>query len=369
MSSSVPADDRVTPFRRQLDDERGFALLLTVFIVALATILVVDFAGEMRSFQASSRSYTEGIQASYVLKSALNLGLVLLEAPKLDETQNEDFLQDPWAKVGSYPNLPIDGFVGETRLVIVDEDGKLDLNALESATTPFTPGAQVPGLPPTGAPAGNTPAAWRKAFYDLFSLLGFARQSYSDQTFRTLGNTSFDAADQVAVITDWIDRDSEPFRANGFQGQGIESSANKGWFYNRSFKTLSELALVPGMTLERVQQLAPFVKVSAGFTTVSQRAVNVNTAPYEVLLTLCFPQAQAEELMRQRLNLPITKEILQTLTAGDPQCAKMTKVNSSEFSIYARVRLPTRTTWLRAMVSIVGTGARRKAAVRSVEFY
>lgn len=354
--------------------ERGFALLLTVFIVALATILVVDFADQMRAFQSSSRSYVESVQSNFMLKSALNLGLVLLEAPKLDETQGEDSLLDPWAKVASFPSIPIDGFIGEVRLMIVDEDGKLDLNALEATAVTF-PGSQavIPGAtggaPAPGADAASVTGLWRKAFYDLFSMLGFARQSFPEKSFRTLGNTAYDAADQVAVLTDWVDRDTEPFRAEGFQGQGIESQARKDWFYNRSFKTLSELALVPGMTLERVQQIAPFVKVSSGFSTAAQRAVNVNTAPYEVLLTLCFTQAQAEELLRQRLNLPITKEILQTLTTQDPACARMTKVNSGEFSIYSRVKLPTRTSWMRATVGLVGTGVRRKAAVRTVEFY
>jgi type II secretory pathway component PulK len=68
---------RITPKKPspRLDQphrEQGFALVMTIFIIALASILVMNFADETLRYQRATRNYTERIQADFVLKSALN---------------------------------------------------------------------------------------------------------------------------------------------------------------------------------------------------------------------------------------------------------------------------------------------------------
>lgn len=352
---------RVSPFQRSdIAEESGFALLLTVFVIALTTMLVMDFASQVQAFQRSTRGYVESIQSAYILKSTVNLAEVLLQAPKPEDKKNEDWLGDPWSNIAGAPSLPIEGFLGETRLMIVDEDGKLDVNALSGGAGP---------PPAEGGEAPDPAAYWKNALSDLMSILGFQREQYQTDSFRTLGDTGFDAADQVAVITDWIDRDSESYRNGAFDGQGIESSAEKTWFFNRPLRSLGELAMVPGMTLERVQRLAPFVKVSQSLVATGQRGININTAPFEVLLALGMQQAQAEELLKERLNLPVTQAQVQQLIAADQTLAGRIKTNSTEFTVYARVKTPSRTSWARAVVGVLGQSPRRKTVVRQIEFH
>ena len=354
-------------------DESGFALLLTVFIVAIVTILVMDYADEVFAFQRSSRAYTEQIQAKLMLKSAVNLSKLLLEAPKPEDTKDQDWLYEAWNNIGSVPSIPLEGLVGELRVMIVDEDGKLDLNSLQALPGSITPppGQAGVGTNPLGGAGQPTDAGsyWRNAMKELFTYEGFQKEQYPANSFRTLGSAGYGPSDQVAIISDWIDADSEPFHVPTFDGDGIEGSANKGWFFNRSFKTLSELANVPGMTLERVQQIAPFVRASQSGAT-GNTAININTAPLEVLLAMGFPQTQAEEIVQQRLSFPYTKEILPTLTAGDPNLASKLKVKSSEFSVYTRVIMPTRTFWAKAIIGVQQIGQnKRRAVMRSIEYY
>jgi len=352
-----------------LREERGFALLLVVFAIALATMLVLDFAGRIDSYQRSSRSFTEQVQGTLMLKSAANLAKLLIEAPKPDDTKDEDWLYEAWNNVASVPSIPLEGLSGELRLMIVDEDGKIDVNAIQgiggfpSFANPSAQ-AQTGG----GQPLDNT-TYWRNTLRDLFERAGFAKEQYTAGSFRTLGNLGYDAGDQVALIADWIDRDSDTFQVPGFNGAGIEGSADKAWFYNRPLRHLAELAAIPGMTLERVQRIAPFVKVSPSVGGLSN-LVNINTAPLEVLLAMGFPPGQAEEIVQRRLSAPYTKQILSTLTAGDPNLANRLKVNSSEFSAYARIRMPSRTFWLRAVIGAQSGGPTgRKAVIKSLEFY
>ena len=341
-------------------EESGFALLLTVFVIALTTMLVMDFATQVQSFQRSTRGYVESIQAQYILKSTVTLAEVILQAPKPEETKNEDWLGDPWSNIAAAPSLPIEGFLGETRLMIVDDDGKLDINAISAGTG-------VPGA--DGSPAPDPAAYWKNALSDLMSIVGIQREQYDASSFRTLGNVGLAAAEQVATISDWIDRDSESYNNPAFNGQGSEASADKRWFFNRPLRSLGELAMVPGMTLERLQRLAPFIKVSQSLVSTGQRGVNINTAPYEVLLAMGLPQAQVDELLKERLNQPLTQKQVQEFIAADQTLAGRIKSNSTEFTVYARVKTPSRTSWAKAVVGVLGQSPRRKTVVRQIEFH
>ena len=74
-------------------------------------------------------------------------------------------------------------------------------------------------------------------------------------------------------------------------------------------------------------------------------------------------------MVQERVNLPLTQEILQKLVAGDPQLARYTKVTSSEFSIYTRVNMPNVTRWLHAIVVSRGGGDKRSTKLQMVEVY
>lgn len=358
---------RLLPTCRSSKDEGGFALLLAIFVIALTTIIVLDFGASVRFDQRVSRAFAESTQADYVLKSGLNLAKALIVIPKLPGIA-EDWLGDPWSLIASAPALPISGFIGEPRIMIVDEDGKIDINSIVSSTP--AGGIPVPtGNPSTrgvGAPV-TAPEFWRNTLNELFIRQGFFRETYEKDSFRTRGDAALDASVQVATLHDWIDSDTGSFRETTFDGEGIESRADKTWFYNRRFYTMSELALVPGMTLERVNRIAPYVRISAPDALQGTSAINVNTAPLEVLLALGFPESIAVEMVLQRLDLPIDTQTLKALVGGNEVLQRYTKVTSNEFSVYIRVVMPNTTRWMRAYLNRPARSSRVK--VRSVEFY
>ena len=349
----------------------GFALIMTVFVLALATILVVDFSQETMTYQRNTRAQTEKIQAEYLLKSTLNVAKLLLEIPKLQitdgettRTVREDYLGEPWALVSSIPALPLPG---SPRLAIVDESGKIDINSINGVTTSQSNQAANQAAQSQNA-QGNISLAdyWKNTLSELLSNRGFNRETYDEELNRTVGSVSYAAADQVAVIHDWVDTDSKSHSNAAFPGEGIESFSEKSWFYNRPLRTVPELAMVPGFTLERLQRIAPFVRVGrSGFSSAAR--VNVNTAPVEVLLAMGFPESQVVEITQNRVSEPITAQTLSAIVAGDTFLSRATTVSSREFSAYARVELNNTTRWAKALISVQGSSQNRRAVLNSLE--
>lgn len=346
----------------RVSSERGVALLLVVFIIALSTVIVFDLGVSSRLDQRITRSFSEGVQAEFILKSELNLARLLLEVPKLEGIQ-EDWLNEPWALIGSAPALPISGFVGHPRLMIIDVAGKIDLNAIVSSSSGSIP---TPTGPATN-PATQQALFWMNSLRDLFGRQGFVREQYEANLFRTPGNVAYEAADQVAVLHDWIDSDKQSYSSASFDGDGFESQAPEGVFLNRPLLSMSELLAVPGMTPERVARVAKFTAVSS-LPGGAQRQVNVNTAPIEVLIAIGFPEQQAIDIVQQRTNLPITQAILNTLVEGDAQLRQVTRVTSTEYQVLASVEMPSVTRWMEARVLVSGR-TNRRSRVRWRQFY
>jgi len=89
------------------------------------------------------------------------------------------------------------------------------------------------------------------------------------------------------AIIDW--REYGESQAGGFQDQELFYPEKKG-----DFETIDELALVKGMTKDIYQQILPFV------TIYGKGAVNINSAPWEVLAALGLSKVSAQKVARFR---------------------------------------------------------------------
>jgi len=361
-SLSFDSENKSPVTKRTLRDERGVALLLTIFTIAIGTILVVEFASMAEFDRRIGRRYSESVQGDYVLKSGLALAQALLEQPKQEGVQ-EDWLGEPWNLISAAPSLPVAGFNGDLRLSIGDQDGKIDLNSiLENGS-----GGSTAPLAGSGATNRNNALFWKNSLAEIFRAGGFNLEQYEKGVYRTRGNTAFEADNMVASIQDWIDTDSEPYSSDAFSGTGFESGSLESLYLNRRLRSLSELLLVPGMTAERLGRVAPFIKVAS--TSSAGTRINVNTAPLQVLVAMGLAEAEAIELVEQRTAFPIPQEILTALIAGNVQLQSKLKVNSSEFMVLARVEMATSSRWLRAFVRAGGAGSQRTSIILRKELF
>ena len=331
------------------NDESGIALLMTIFVVALSTILVLDFSAETLRYQRQCRMFQERIQADFMLKSSIGLAETLIELPKEPGIES-DWLGDLWSVISSETSLPVEGFVGEPKIQIVDDSGKININSIYSETNPpFNPEQQ------------NTIHYWRDVLTQLFTNSGFRSEEYPEEEARTLGNIGFDAGKQVAAIHDWIDRNNQSLSDPGFNSQGVESGLDQTFFFNRPLQSLSELALVPGMTLDRLNSVSRFVRTANRTTS----RININTAPLEVLSAIGFDTSQVEEILQQRIDLQggYDQSTLSLLvqSGGNPKLAEVTSVRSQGFSVFIKIIMPNVTRWAKARFNVQGNGNGRRA--------
>jgi general secretion pathway protein K len=270
-------------------NDEGVALLLTLLFVVLLTALVVEYVYETQVETAVVDANLRDFEAMTAAKSGVmaGLSLVIADAYALPgETAAEgaaaslasgsseavsggityDSLDEPWAY-----GVPFQAFNDAVmECSIADEYGKLNLNAL--AIGQFVTGEA--GQSESGE-AGR-------------SELGQANQTL-EQTLRYLLAERGAEEDVTDAILDWLDPDDDP-RSLGAEYDYYQSLETPYTCKNGPISSTEELLLVRGMTPEiyfgdpTLEQLPLSELLTVNGHTSGQ--VNINTAPYELLLAL-----------------------------------------------------------------------------------
>lgn len=253
-------------------NERGIALILVVFIVALASILVVNLAYSTYLDARLSSAAQRTVQAEYILKSAVNLARVLI---KQDKTK-EDSANDDWGRYLNGVTVPLE-FLGineknvQVTLEIRPEDSKFSIRNL--------------------APGGSQESflKWRGRFVRLFQSEPLKFDEDEDQVDQTgiKPDKHFDSEELVANLIDYMDDNTESYSESGFKS-GIESEVPEGLFPpTGGMKRIGELSVIPGFTPQRVAKLMPLVTVGRFRDANSgSRQININIAPKEIIRAL-----------------------------------------------------------------------------------
>jgi general secretion pathway protein K len=239
----------------------GAALLLTITVVALMTVIVVDRLYEAWVQSALAAGFRDDTRALFRARSGLEAArLILVEDARANVPH--DALTEEWAQ-STIPIPMDDDFVF---LSIRDESGKLDLNAMTS---------------PQGYP--------QERFVEIFK--------------RLLRHLELDSRLADAAV-DWIDPNIEPEAGGAEEGYYRSLDIPYG-AKNAKFDSVEELALVKGFTPEATRLLTPFV------TVWSSGKINLNTAPPEVLLALDdrMTKPLVTRILRERIEKPFADRI------------------------------------------------------------
>ncbi|MGQ9426933.1 type II secretion system minor pseudopilin GspK [Gilvimarinus sp. F26214L] len=232
---------------------RGAVLVLALLIVAVVTVLAVQFAHTftLNYSRVEYRSY--GAQARYYLLGAEALAGVVLEQDAAEtETDN---LTEIWAQ--AIPPFPTDHGLLEARLE--DAHGRFNLNSLErKANAEDTP----------GNPAERFTPAQRR----FIRLL---------QTFEDYPLNPDEAIEITEAVVDWIDEDDEPFGFGGAESLHYSREEPPYEPANQPFNSVSELRLVRHVTPELYRLLEPLLVALPADATL-----NLNTALPPLLRTI-----------------------------------------------------------------------------------
>lgn len=255
--------------------QRGVALLMVVFMIALASALLISLTDSTYVAMRLNSAAEHRIKAEYILKSAVSVAQVLV---KTDITPYDDPQQDAWMAFADGREVPGD-MLGlpepniRVTLMIASKSGKIPLARVWQAGNP-------------------TDTTWRDIVTALFRILGF---DTPDPNTNTSNSAPFvNAEEMVANLIDYLDSDQTNYQQNNF-ASGVEANLpvdvqfrNEGTIDSLA----SELASIPGFTPGRIQKILPFVYVS--MKNVPQ--VNLNAAPYEVVAAMTDQNSAAQIL-------------------------------------------------------------------------
>lgn len=313
--------------------ESGVALILVIFIIALASIIVINLAYSTFIGSRLNLAAERSLQAEYLLKSAMNMAMVLIRADPSSEDSPEDIwymfrdgavIPEQWLGL-SEPNIQV-------QLEIRAEGAKLPLRQL--------------------VPTQSTPdPKWLVIFSRLFKdILQFDNDEEKD-TSGLCPDAHCSADQMIANLIDYIDADNEPYDNGPYKG--IEK---EGMFPNQQLLRVEELSAIPGFTPGRVQRLLPLV------TAAQVAQVNINSAPREVLMALNteLTDQNIEDIKSFRADPkrgPFKTDQLQTQLADlnlDPevirQIVSLLTERSDLFQIVAKVDYATSSYFLRALI-------------------
>jgi general secretion pathway protein K len=205
-------------------------------VVALAAMAATALMITQSTWARQSELAAAHAQAQSVVQAGADWARAVLSDDR--RMSSVDHLGEPWAL--RLPKMSVEG--GELDGYIQDQQGLFNLNNLVR-----------------NGKVSNVPLA---QFQRLLSTLGLP-------------------AELAGALADWIDADGEPQPQGGAEDEAYMASQPPYLAANRPLIDLAELAMVRGFDESVRARLRPFVCALPTFT-----AVNVNTAPAEVLVAI-----------------------------------------------------------------------------------
>ena len=252
-------------------DERGVALVLTLIIVALVSVLVLDYHFEAVVELDLADNYGSDVQAYHVAMSGVRLAQELLAH---DDNQS-DGPQNDWHRIGLIPAcMPPQTFL---MLAMANSAGASLGTGLAGQQGMASDAAAAQG-PDKGCISLNIEGEEERL--PLNALVPVVLPDDAGEPLTT---------EAARMLKDW-----EVVFETLFIRLDIDSAlldALTGWFEdNGPLRAVRELSLVPGFDAETVNKLAPFVTTYGSprldGETLTYPKVNVNTANREVLHAL-----------------------------------------------------------------------------------
>jgi len=210
---------------RKLENQKGIALVIVLWMLALLTILAAGYSHTMRTETLLTANLVRSAQAVALAEAGIWLGVTGLLTPPFEQT---------WKIDGSINTI---GFnQGTINVSIQDETGKIDLNT--------------------------------------------ARPELLDGLLRSVNVTEKKRLSIINAILDWRDRDNvtreEGAEDEDYQRLGYDYGAKDG-----SFNTMDELQLVMGMTPALFNKIKPALTIYS-----EQTGIQPLVAPRAALLAL-----------------------------------------------------------------------------------
>ena len=277
--------------------ERGMALVLTLVVVIILTVLVLEFNYLMRVEAEISGNYRDSLKAYYIANSGVNFAYLLLG----DDELSYDSLDEDWALA----KPPVALGEGAVIFKVTDECGKINVNALLTQE-------------------GKIDDKKRKVLEELFVILEIDKGL-------------------VDVICDWLDSDDE-VKDSGAEEVYYAELENPYPCKNGPLDTIEELFLLKGFDDSIFYgEEKERGSLDSYLTVYGPGRVNINTAPPVVLRSLHpdIDDRLAQQILEYREERPFEKnsDLKEVFAIDDSLYNKISHlitIKSNSFSISSR---------------------------------
>jgi type II secretory pathway component PulK len=315
-------------------NERGIALVITLLVVALLAITVVEFTYSVEVDQHMARNALNGLQASLLARSGINLGEAFLLH---DDDANIDSFTEEWCpqpgpeghscQIDEESSQLVVPENMRLRVEIFDEAGKLNINLTRPTNlTQLRAARAAENKSQQSAPF----QAWYTAFTRLLEGRGVDPQ-VADEVMAFW--------EKVLEATQSNQPGARPGSAGGATPGGLAPARPTPTPYQvlLDFPSLDDASVIPGMSPGLIRRLRPVLTAGRG----SQ--VNANTASREVLTAIVGDGEVVDSIISLRQEQGLKPADLARLTAplrtgNDPAnrfVGSMLGVKSSYFLIRA----------------------------------
>ena len=248
--------------RRRRTDERGFALLVVLLVLALVAVVGAEFAYSMRLEASAVRAYKSGIIGTHLAETALEQAIreIVADAP----------------------------------LVVEDDDGLLTFYAADRQA--------LPRPRRTKAELVGGQYSYRITDEEARLNINTSPPDRIDRLLLTLG-VEKEVRDTIGdSIQDWRDPNEE-HRANGAESEDYYLKLPTPYrSHNANLESITELQQIKGITTAIYNGSKDHPGLAAFVTVRSTGTVNMNTAPAAVLSALGISTAEITEIQQSRRN-------------------------------------------------------------------
>jgi general secretion pathway protein K len=247
---------------RRRPDERGFALLVVLLVLALVAVVSGEFAYSMRLEAAAVRAYKNGIIGTHLAETALEQAIreIVADAP----------------------------------LVAEDDDGLLTFYTADRRA--------LPRLRRTKAELGGGQYSYRITDEEARLNVNTSPPDRIDRLLLALG-VEREVRDTIGdSIQDWRDANEE-HRANGAESEDYYLKLPTPYrSHNANLESIAELQQIKGVTPAIYNGSKDHPGLVDVVTVRSSGAVNMNTAGPAVLTALGLSTAEITEIQQSRHN-------------------------------------------------------------------
>ena len=294
--------------KRLIRDSRGVVLLLVLSMVALFTVMVVNFTSDQGLDIELAYNFRDSLQAQYIARAGIEAAIVMLN----NDEPAYDSADEDWGGFSDYAMAAsafLEGPVFSGTLA--DESGKIDINSL------ITDGQQEFRV---------------LQFKRLFDLL-------------EIEITDEELEDLVNAVIDWIDADSET--TFGAEDDYYESLEVPYVCKDGPMDTPEEILLVKGMESEYYYGTENYEGIREYITVGTGGEINLNTASDIVFMSMTelFSQAVVDSIKDCRPFEQLSYDCIQGVDFTDSSdemtwIKNVLDIKSNRFSIDVKGSMP-----------------------------